>query len=579
MRLAHPTFALALLVAGCSGEGLPGDKDDGGTVGPDLAALPDLARRPDLVMVKSGIGDPCTSQGFPSPGDCKDEKKQICLPEGFGFQDGYCTQSCSGTDPCPSDAKCIRAQGNMMACFLICKTNADCRGPDYQCSQQSGVCFPYDDGGGVRPATNNGAACVLPVIDPGFGLKGPFGANVSASGTSGIQAECALSVDPTNKNIVVAWNDLGNQGFLGTSHSGDDGKTFGKPLLLPMDKMVDMNSDQSDPVTAVDKLGNFWISWVGFNRSGGGNPNNMHMFAARSTNGGVTFPEVFQTSPNTEWVANSFIDKPWIAIGSDGTVWMTWNRSTQQRVDIRMVRSTDNGKTWSMPVTISDSLSRGSAGRNLAQIAIGTDNKPVVVWVELYDEQYGSTDNEVYIQRLDADGKKNGPNVLVSRGTDSPTFDDPSVAIFGNQNVYVGFVSGTSSGVWDVRVAASQDGGAKFGPSVKVNDDKSCATHFHHQIAVDGKGNVHAIWFDNRYLTGNVFHASSGPADAMNPVKFGVNTFVNDTPFEFTTRRDMSNWLGDYLGLTVVGSAIYAAWTDARTNNRSHIWFAKGALK
>ena len=61
----------------------------------------------------------------------------------------------------------------------------------------------------------------------------------------------------------------------------------------------------------------------------------------------------------------------------------------------------------------------------------------------------------------------------------------------------------------------------------------------------------------------------------MNPLLFGRNQFVNDRPFTFTTRRDMSNWVGDYLGLWITGGEMYAAWTDNRTSNRSHIFFAK----
>ncbi len=30
---------------------------------------------------------------------------------------------------------------------------------------------------------------------------------------------------------------------------------------------------------------------------------------------------------------------------------------------------------------------------------------------------------------------------------------------------------------------------------MKANDDATCATHFHHQIAVDGKTNPDAAWF------------------------------------------------------------------------------------
>ena len=48
--------------------------------------------------------------------------------------------------------------------------------------------------------------------------------------------------------------------------------------------------------------------------------------------------------------------------------------------------------------------------------------------------------------------------------------------------------------------------------------------------------------------------------------------------FVFTTRRDMSNWHGDYLGLATAGTEIYACWSDPRVGDNSHIYFAKGAI-
>jgi hypothetical protein len=57
-----------------------------------------------------------------------------------------------------------------------------------------------------------------------------------------------------------------------------------------------------------------------------------------------------------------------------------------------------------------------------------------------------------------------------------------------------------------------------------------------------------------------------------------VDQFVNDQSFPFSTRRDMTNWLGDHPGLAIAGGAIYAVWTDPRVNHRSHVFFARGAL-
>ncbi len=573
-------FALAL-VAGCGGEGLSDTPDM--TVVPDLTVAPDLVVSPDLAPVHSGIGDPCTGNGGFDQGTCN--AGQSCIPDGqFGFTGGYCTAQCDMNNPCPTDAKCVAVGGNFSLCFVDCTMDSDCRQPDYRCSQMNKVCVPVNqggNGGGVTPGTNNGAACVMPIHAPGDqAMDGPFGKNLQVSNTQGLQAEDWVAFDPNSKNLVIAFNDLSANGPLGATHSGDDGATWDPTQLIPPNKNVDKNQLASDPVVAVDKSGGFWVSWVGYDQGQGGNPSNMQIWVAHSGDGGVSFPDVFLVSPPGEWQNGGFLDKPWLAISPlDDTVALTWDRQTAQgTVDIREARSTDHGMTWSKPLTISDSNLRPNNDRNLSQIVFGSDGKLYSAWVEIQQEQFGATTNAVYLQVLAPDGSRMGGNVRVTAPPDSPTFEDPSVAVSGS-NVYVGFISGTNKGDWDVRVSASLDGGASFTKSVKVNDDPTCATHFHHQIAVDGQGNVHAIWFDNRFLTGNVLYAKSAPAAMNTPLSFGKNVFANDAAFTFTTRRDMANWLGDYLGLITSSSEIYAAWTDNRNNNRAHIFFAKAPLQ
>src|SRR5207253_391235 len=149
------------------------------------------------------------------------------------------------------------------------------------------------NGGGVPVGTRDGGACVTPVQVPGGG--GLFGPNQQLTGSAkSVEAECELAVDPTNKNIVVSYNVLtGNAAGLGVIHSGGDGSGWDKEMFIPADKMVDANREQSDPVVAVDAQGDFLIGWVGFDRSAQNpNPNNMHIYVARSDNGGVTFNEL-----------------------------------------------------------------------------------------------------------------------------------------------------------------------------------------------------------------------------------------------------------------------------------------------
>ena len=559
MSLRPVVIALLLSLGACGHQ----KKHDA----PDLQPAADLSPPPpDLLVPPSGIGKACASDT-----DCA--TGQLCLTEADGLRGGYCSLDCNSV-ACPSDATCFQQGAGSRFCLRSCKVDADCRTSEgYTCTNDT--CFPPLMPDGVPPGTNDGGACVTPIVAPSP-AGGLFG--TAQNVTSGVQfaSECQLAVDGTSKRVVIAYNDLSGNG-IGFTRSGDDGLMFQAPLVLPANTLVDMNNSQSDPVVAVDAAGTFFISFLGYDLDANGNTSKMQLWVARSNDGGVTFADIFPALPAAEG-KNGGLDKPWIAVNPvDQSLMVTWFLAGASNTEIRMSRSVDHGQTWSTPVTLSDST-RPQADRNLAQLAFGADGMAVVAWVELVSEQFGAADNQIYLQRIKADGTLDGANVLVSRPPDSPAFDDPSVAVFGT-NVYVGFVSGTPKGDWDVRIATSLDGGATFATSVQVNDDSTCATHFNQQIQTDAAGNVHALWIDNRYLVGNVFHAVSAPATSMAPLGFGAGTFVNSASFGFTTDRASSQWLGDYLGMSIVGGEIYAAWSAPPSASQdTQIYFSRGLL-
>jgi hypothetical protein len=283
-------------------------------------------------------------------------------------------------------------------------------------------------------------------------------------------------------------------------------------------------------------------------------------------------------SDPADYVAGErLLDKPWISISPvDGTVYVSYMVASyvDGSTTIKMTRSRDKAASFETPsITVNGDR---DAARNLAQHVVDVAGNVHAVWFEgeTEKEMFGGPHNAVYYTRWPAGAATVIPAVKVTGAGDSVTYEDPSLAVSGAR-VFVGYISGTPEGDWDVKVAASADGGASFGAGVTVNDDGgACATHFHHQIAVDDAGRVHAVWFDNRYKTGNVMYARS----TDNGATWSANEFVNDQGFEFATARDEANWLGDYLGLTVSGKTIYCAWTDSRRQNASHIYFAKGAL-
>jgi hypothetical protein len=558
------TLATLLLTALCLPLGCTVDDGPGTDLGPTQF---------------TDIGAPCTSATF---GTCSGD--EICLRFG-SFSDGYCTLDCS-TTACPDGAVCQinRDIVNQPLCYRGCRNDNDCRRPGYLCSLD-GACLPEDvaSGGGVRPGTNDGGACTMPIQRPADQTDRLFGPTVpvSAINPGAVEAQVHMAIDPVPGRIVTTFADIRlTGGGIGVATSDDDGATFNPPLVIPTVETPFHNEIQTDPAVAIDSRGTIFITWLGFNYLGAV-AGNFRVLLARSTDGGLTFSDLRQVSPPTEVPVENEVDKPWIAVSPvDDSIYVVWHRSDPnlRTSDIRLVRSTNGGDSWSAPITLSDNTSRPELFRDFPRVFVAADGRPYVVWSELGGTRYGSTANRVYLQRLATDGTKLGTNVRVSVAPNSPGYADATVAAQGD-NVYVGFLSGTPRGDWDVHVAASLDGGRTFLPSVKVNDDTSCATHYVHQIVVDPRGNVHAVWLDNRYHPeGNVFHAMSPPAAEGDPLSFGRNTFVNSLPFPFRTNRNLTSWVGDYLGLVAEGNQIYATWSDPHIDLTSHIFFAKGTL-
>ena len=345
-------FAAALGAgAGCNPDPLGSAADLG--LPPDLVAPP-----PDLTVVPSGIGDPCTGAGGNDQGSCADG--QFCIPpDSLGYTDGYCTANCLDIG-CPADAECVRFGSSFAFCQKRCAGDGDCRGPEYVCRGFGPglpeVCRPENpggggNGGGVTPGRRDGGACVTPAVMPGALDGGVWGANVQITGLGqSLEAEVQLAVAPGNRDVVVSYNKLTMPSGIGVIRSADDGMSWGKEAVLPLDTMVNKNNSQSDPVVAVDSKGNFFISWVGYNLSQQSpNPTNMNIYVARSSNGGATLDLVSMAAPMNDAGNGGQLDKPWIhASPLDDSIWVTWCRfNPNMTSDIRMARSTDHGLTFS----------------------------------------------------------------------------------------------------------------------------------------------------------------------------------------------------------------------------------------
>ncbi len=146
--------------------------------------------------------------------------------------------------------------------------------------------------------------------------------------------------------VLIVWTD--NEDMLLFSKSTDGGQTFSAPVELPKGKGLPRAPD-----VAVDKDGTIWVAWA----NGAGESGDVSLI--KSTDGGQTWSERLNITDN-----EGFSDAPNIAVDAEGNITIVFNDDTPELAGphaaiIAFVRSTDGGKTFSAPQTISTPIGGG----------------------------------------------------------------------------------------------------------------------------------------------------------------------------------------------------------------------------
>ena len=128
-----------------------------------------------------------------------------------------------------------------------------------------------------------------------------------------------------------------------------------------------------------------------------------------------------------------------------------------------------------------------------------------------------------------------------------------SVAVRG-QEVFTAWYD-VRNGDSDVFFAKSADGGATFGPNVRVNDDTGHSRQYKPSLGLDAAGTIYMIWRDDRRGHADIFFARSEDGGKT----FTKNLLLNDD----------TGWA--YQGNPSIGVSpegnVYAAWSDDRNEN------------
>ena len=376
--------------------------------------------------------------------------------------------------------------------------------------------------------------------------------NYNISNNPEPQNEPSVRISRKNPNrVVAAWRDF-RTGVnpplrrIGYSFSSDGGDTWSVSQLTP--QIIPGAALSSDPVVAVDTSGNFYIITVSINDLTGSG----ELWLFKSTDEGETFNEVHEMA-----VSAFFEDKEWAATDLSptspyvNTMYCSWTRFSSNTT-ILLIKSTDEGVTWSDPVSVSD----GSSGVQGSFPAVSSDGELYVVW---------RSSGQIRFDKSTDGGVTFGSDLTVSTAP-SAWFPHMAVDLSGgpfHNYIYVVW-NDERNGDDDVFLSISSDGGDTWSSALRVNNDPvgNGKVQYWPSIAISELGEIVILFYDTRNTPNNniieayIARSTDGGATFTNEL---VSTQPSSTNIPNSDVR-----FGDYINIDFVGGNIVPVWTDER---------------
>jgi len=395
--------------------------------------------------------------------------------------------------------------------------------------------------------------------------------------TNATESENSVFVDPTNTALLLNSNNS-------TSWSGGSvGTLYGASYLLSNNGGLTWGgsvngaggSNSGDPATAIGLTGRQYIGFI---------DNNSGQSVAWSADNGNTWTSVVAGLQNGDlldknhmWIDNS-PTSPY-----EGNIYSSWTDFGASGYPIEIVKSTDDGLSYSTPVGISSAINAGSHNQGV-NIQTGPNGEVYVAWA-VYDS-WPSDETAIGFSKSTDGGTtyttasriiSNIKGIRTSETSKNHrvnSFPVMAVDISGgpnNGNIYIvwsnygypGTNSGTNISVYMIR---STNGGTSWSAPIRVNQGPNVdgKEAYFPWISCDPEtGVLSVVFYDDRNVTSTQCEVfTSYSTDAGNT---WTDFQVSDVSFTPAAIPGLAGgYMGDYLGITSRAGKVFPCWTDNR---------------
>jgi len=399
--------------------------------------------------------------------------------------------------------------------------------------------------------------------------------DVPVTNQNSTQSENSIFVDPNDPDHVLQSNNSTQNpvgSLFGANYffSNDFGQTWGGSIQGAG------GSNSGDPSTAIGLNGRQYVGFI--NASFG-------MGVSYSDNG-TSWTQVTASS-------SSNLDKNHLTIDNsinslyEGNIYNAWvNFGGANANEIEIVRSTNNGESFSAPYEISSEVNAGSHNQGV-NLHTGPQGQVYAIWA-IYDN-WPSDEKAIGFARSTNGGISFQPSFRIiddirgirTSGTskNQRVNSFPSMAVDNSD----GPNSGTLYVVWtnhgtpgnntgsdiDIYLIRSQDEGETWSDPIRVNQDEAGlgSEHYFPWITCDpSNGVLSVIFYDDRNVGGNMCETFC--ANSIDGGLTWEDFRVSDVAFTPSPIPGLAgDYMGDYLGISAHSGKVYPVWCDNRTGS------------